>query len=253
MRKKLEVKKAEAMKNGIVIYSNRHRGYGAISTVDEFGSIKTKWTKVRRYKKENNKSEIVYTLISLILISIAGGIFFNVIDEWVRDYILEMRVKLISFACISLCTFMTYSYILRKKYKNLFKFHAAEHMVLNAYVELQRVPSIDEIRKYPRFCNDCGTNATCGISMCSILMFFCTFIPNQMYMYIAMLFVGVIVFILWQRGFLNFLQKYTTIPPTDEELLVAIAGMEVWLENEKKKKEKFKILKFLHCFLQKFL
>ena len=37
---------------------------------------------------------------------------------------------------------------------------------------------------------------------------------------------------------LNFLQKFTTIIPTNKELDVAIAGMNVWFENEKKEEEK---------------
>ena len=63
-------------------------------------------------------------------------------------------------------------------------------------------------------------------------MFFWTFVSD----------ISVIVFvlyILWKCGKLNFLQIFTTSEPTDKELLVAIAGLSVWLENEKKEKEKF--------------
>lgn len=78
------------------------------------------------------------------------------------------------------------------------------------------------------------------------LMFLCTFISNQLYSIIVMLSANSIVLILLQCGFLNFLQKYTTIIPTDKELSVAIAGMNVWFENEKKEKEKSRFKKFLH-------
>ena len=44
MRKKLEVKEAHATDNGIKFYSERHKGYMAISIVDELGNIQTKWT-----------------------------------------------------------------------------------------------------------------------------------------------------------------------------------------------------------------
>lgn len=42
----------------------------------------------------------------------------------------------------------------RQKY--FFKFHAAEHMLLNAYEDLNAVPTIDELRNYSRFRNSYG-------------------------------------------------------------------------------------------------
>ena len=156
---------------------------------------------------------------------------------------LGMRFLFLGYASMSLGVFVIRTYLERK---NTFKFHSAEHMVLNAYSKLKRVPTIEEIRQYSRFINDCGTNVTTQMVMSFTLMFLCTFIHNLLYMFIGMLSVNIIVFILLQCGFLNFLQKFTTIIPTDKELEVAIAGMNVWFENEKKKKEKSKFLKFLH-------
>ena len=152
---------------------------------------------------------------------------------------------------ILLSIFVLRNFKERKSEKNVFKFHSAEHMIINAYKKLERVPSLEEIREFSRFSNSCGTNVITQIVFSFILMFFCTFIPNIRLMNVAILSVNFVILILLQCGFLNFLQRYTTIVPTDRELLVAISGMNVWLENEKKEKEKFRFKKFLHRLFPK--
>ena len=50
MRKKnLEVVHASAMSNGVKFYAQRQRGYIAISTVDENGTVKVQWCNKREY------------------------------------------------------------------------------------------------------------------------------------------------------------------------------------------------------------
>lgn len=251
MRTKLNLDRANSMNDGIVFYSKKHKGYIAISTVDEFGNIKAEWTTIKKHKKEKSKhdknadrKELFITILCILPFSI----IFTILLEWAmsKGSMFGMRFLLLGFASIILSAFMIKTYVVRKRTKNAYKFHAAEHMVLNAYGKLKRVPSIEEIRQYSRFDKDCGTNSVTQIIMNYTLMFLCTFISNQLYMLLGMLFINIIVFILMQCGFLNFLQKFTTIIPTDKELKVAIAGMNVWFENEKKKKEKSKFVKFLY-------
>lgn len=239
------------MDNGIRFYSKCHKGYVAISTIDELGDIKTEWTTMKRYKKEKNKQDKIADMKKLfifILYVLLFATIFVILIEWAisKQPMLGMRFFLIGYAFMLLSTFVIRTYIERKKEKNAYKFHSAEHMVLNAYRKLKRVPSLEEIRQYSRFSNSCGTNVTTQMVMNFTLMFLCTFICNPLYRCIGMLSVNIIVLILLQCGFLNFLQKYTTITPTDKELSVAIEGMNVWFENEKKKKEKSRFLKFLH-------
>lgn len=135
------------------------------------------------------------------------------------------------------------NYILNIKKANRWKkFHSAEHMVLNAYRKLNRIPSLEETRNFPKFSNTCGTNGMAQISITFILIFFTTFIPNLDSIHIRILIIlsAIIALILSITGCLNFMQKFTTDIPTDTELKVAIKGMEVWLENEQKPKAFFK-------------
>lgn len=242
MRTKLQIKHAYSMDNGIIFYSKRHKGYAVISTVDEFDEIRTEWTKMEKYKKENdeqNKIDYIIEKIIRILCVLTFAIIFLILLDWVISQysILGIRFLLIGGVIIMLSTFFIGNCIERKIEKNVYKFHSAEHMVINAYIKLKRVPSLEEIRKYSRFNNYCGTNVTTQIVISLTLMFFCTFFNNPLYRHIGMIFSNVIVLILLECGFLNFLQKFTTDVPTDKELLVAISGMNVWIENEKMEKE----------------
>ena len=251
MRKKLKVDHSHSMDNGIRFYSKRHKGYVAISTVDEVGNIKTEWTTMKKYKKEKNKHDKIANMkkfFIFILCVLPFATIFTILLEWAisKDTLLGIRVFLMGNAFMLLGRFVITTFIERKKEKNAYKFHSAEHMVLNAYEKLKRVPSLEEIREYSRFSNYCGTNVTTQLVMNFTLMFLCTFISNLLYSNIGMLSANIIVIILLQCGFLNFLQKYTTIIPTDKELLVAIEGMNVWFENEKMEKEKSRFKKFLH-------
>ncbi len=257
MRTKLKINHAESMDDGIRFYSKRHKGYVAISTVDEVGNIKTEWTTMKKYEKEKNKNDKSADrkkIFIFILYVLPFFTIFAILLVWAtsKDPMLGMRIFFLGYASMLLGEFVIITYIERRKMKNAYKFHSAEHMVLNAYRKLKRVPTIEEIHQYSRFSNSCGTNGTTLMVMDFTLMSLCTFIRNPLYCFIGMLFVQIIVFILLQCGFLNFLQEFTTIIPTDKELNVAIAGMNVWFENEKKKKEKTKFLKFLHAFSKSF-
>lgn len=249
MRKKLQfpIEEATSMNNGIIFYSKRHKSHIAIATIDEDGIITTNWTTTRKYQKSRDKHEKIAEMkeiFILVVFSLPFAILFYIL--WNLNPIYGSQTFLIVNSLLLLGLFLVFTNRKGKQEKNLYKFHSAEHMVLNAYRKLERVPSLEEIRQYSRFSNSCGTNLTTHTIISYITMFACSFIPNALYMLIGVISGQVIICILTNHGFLNFLQKFTTAPPTDKELSVAIAGMNVWLENEKKEKEKSKFLKFLH-------
>ncbi len=247
MRTKLKIDEAQAMNNGICFYSKRHKNYVAIATIDEQGIISTEWTTMKNYKKNKSKQEKKAEMKIIVKLVLIVWLFIDAI--WMLskklssiNFIYGIRTWLLGYALIILGTFIIYKRIERKQKADLYKFHSAEHMVLNAYSKLKRVPTIQEICQYSQFINSCSTNVTAVIVTSCILMFVCSFITDQL---IVILLVNIITIILLNCGCLNVLQKFTTITPTNKELLVAIEGMNTWLENEKKEKEKSKFLKFL--------
>lgn len=237
MRTKLEIPIATSMYNGIRFYSKK--GYVVISTVDEQGVINTKRSEIKKYEKgknKHNKIENMKKFIILILKGLPSKIIFIILFIWLmnKNPILGIRFLFIGYAFIALSIFAIDNFIERKREKNVFKFHSAKHMLINAYRKLKRVPSLEEIREYSRFDNDCSTNLVTQTVISFVLMFFVTFISNSFYSLIGIIVSNTIVLILLQCSFLNFLQKWTTIVPTDRELSVAIAGLNAWIENEKK-------------------
>lgn len=238
MREYLKTKHARSMNNGIVFYSRRHKNYVTIVTIDEKNTIKTECITKKRYNKNKDKNKSKQEKIEEmkeILIELPFHFIFYtlVILAMMKDSMFGTRTFLIGHTILLVVTFIVSK---NREDKNLHKFHAAEHMVLNAYRKLKRVPSLEEVWSYSRFSNSCGTNATTLVVMSYLLIFASSFIPNVLYSFLGMLASTGIVWILIQCGFLNFLQNFNTIIPTDKELIVAITGMNAWLENERKEK-----------------
>ena len=158
---------------------------------------------------------------------IAGIIF------WITDsFMLFIQIMFVTFSPLLLLTFVRITYIERKKTKSMLRFHSAEHMIINAYKELHRIPTIEEARKYSRFNNNCGTNEiTRNIIICNLVCIF-SFILEYNSFIIAVIISIIVVNILVRSGLFNFVQKFTTLPTTDKELKVAIEGLKLWIEHE---------------------
>ncbi len=246
--KKLKINSAHSMDNGIVFYSKRHKGYLAVATIDEQGNITSKWMSKKEQKNKYKENIEPKEFLSLLLSFLAFMIILIFLMEYVSDNYFT-QISLIVLATIE--AFILRCYNDKKFRPNVHRFHSAEHMVINAYRKLNRVPTIEELRNYSRFDNTCGTNIITLIIVNNISLFYCSFIPDLLYMCIAIILSFGIVIILLKNGVLNFLQRFITDTPTDKELKVAIAGMTVWLENEQKEKEESKFLKFLHTLFRK--
>lgn len=225
---------AESMDKGIVFFSNKHKDYVAMATINEQGEIKAEWITIREYKNYKNNNRKNKTIMNMFYFTLflLTTVFVVLSDRlFTQNLILGMRFFLIGVVLITLAIFISIN-IIEKNKKEWRRFHSAEHMVLNAYKKLKRVPSLSEISQFSRFNNVCGTNIYTQIIINFSLMFICTFISNPFYELIGMLLVNALVPNLVQNGFLNFLQKFTTMSPTDKHLIVAIEGLTVLLKNE---------------------
>lgn len=114
------------------------------------------------------------------------------------------------------------------KERSTARYHSAEHMVLNAYRDLKRVPTLEEIKRYSRFSEYCGSRIIIGKivpygSLC-ILLAFSSFIPWPIY-FILCFMVSFLVAVANKKGWLKFFQIFITSKPTDAELEVAIEGL----------------------------
>lgn len=149
----------------------------------------------------------VYLCLALFLICVAGSISAGCIG-----FFIEKRKN-------------------NKEMINVMKLHSAEHAVINAYYDLHRVPTLEEIRQYSNFTYGCGSLQKLTPSFWLCIIALCSIFLNH-YVYIAF----VIVFVLfWKPLFRKmipyFLEFLVTDEPTDREYAVAIAGLEYCLKE----------------------
>ena len=134
--------------------------------------------------------------------------------------------------------------VLNNDGKKVARYHSAEHMVLNAYRKLGKVPSLDEIKTFSRFSQYCGSRAL----MSKII----AYIPNSLAIafcdeihFITFISILIISYIisrkLLEKDFIKIEQILFTEPPTDLELEVAIKGLETLVKEEEKIKEMMSI------------
>ena len=115
------------------------------------------------------------------------------------------------------------------------KFHSAEHMAVNAYEQLQRIPTLGEIKCFSRFSSKCGFMPIVGrivthLSVIILLLF--AIGGNMSTYYFALAFIPAFMLIAWHKGWFKFLQVLVTTPPTDNGLEVAIEWLKKFEEME---------------------
>lgn len=115
------------------------------------------------------------------------------------------------------------------------KFHSAEHMAVNAYNDLHRVPTIEEIKRYSCFSKICGSRNILAFLFRTILVTIAIgFIFNWSPLVFSLLYIFITIFseVGRKKGWLQSLQVFVTEKPSDLELEVAIMGLRQFEELE---------------------
>ena len=246
--KKIKLNSASSMDNGIIFYSNRHKGYRCVATIDEEGKITAKWVTRKEYWKSKSKKEIINMVLEFLRYQLRLAPFI-VLFYFVLDWSFKYRPYLMTRIKFSGYIFFTIMSLFTRTLKSLIKennneqtwlrFHSAEHMSINAYQKLNRPPTIDEVKSFSRYSKDCGTNVATYCLLFFLGCFLCTFIPYTHWKLIIgiLIILSISLFVLIELNLLNFMQAFTTASPTDCELEVAVVGIQVWYENEIKHKK----------------
>ena len=256
--KKMKINGASSMNRGIIFNSKRHWRYISVATVDDDGNIETRWLTRREYRKSKSKQEKIAGIIGFIkyLLCVLPIIVCLVLifEKLAKiNYIIALNTFYVGQALVILGQFLVSTWKTRKTNPSSFRFHSAEHMVINAYKDLNRVPSLEEIKKYSRFINTCGTNLTTQFFLLYMILPTCNLAHSIKLKIFLMIVTLIIVLLFTHLGKLNFLQKLSTIPATDVELKVAIEGLNTWYVNEQKEKQPIlkRLLNFLLSFAEK--
>lgn len=247
MEEKNRIRMARSRENGIVFYSNIYPNFGINAIINESGEIQTDPIYIPLIENKRSTIKKIFTKKDILKI----GKLTVVIDVLLIILSLLAKNFWVSFAAIffsimsSLEFFIMIKIVYEIKSKNgklrsLGRFHAAEHMVINAYNKYKRVPTFEEVKKSSRFSKYCGSNKIICENVLflsiSINLAIIGIIGNGFIKYIfyfIMMCIAFIVIIGYLKGWLNFFQCFSTTPPTDKEIEVAIEGIKAFEELEK--------------------
>lgn len=185
------------------------------------GEIKTEW----------KSSESVYELIwKLSYLVIKVSLFIGVLAY---SYVLTCRIlESIRISLVFAIIYQILEIMLRKLCVNRNKMNAAKNMMINAYYNIIGMPTIQELREFDKFSYTSVINGKMEILMITICLYFTTFITNERYVFLAIIFSIAIPHILKAIGAFNIFQILMLSDPTDQELEIAVKAIQTW-ENEK--------------------
>lgn len=121
---------------------------------------------------------------------------------------------------------------MNKKYKSLARFVAASHMATNAYLRLQRIPTLAEAKKCSRFSTDSQVIFTFAKILTYLSGGLVFLLLPSSFSWIIFIILSILIYGLTVTGIFNFLQIFITSKPFDEELNVAIRGIKSFEEME---------------------
>lgn len=244
MKEKKFIAKAKSNENGIIFYSHIYPFIGYETFRDDSGQIQSRIisTHLEQFithvepmnKKEETFDKWNVVIFDIILI----GICILLRNFWFVFAATHFSIT-VSF---DLFEFIQISYQMKSKkgkYRSKAKFHAAEHMIANAYQKLQRVPTLDELKTFSRFYKKCGSRKVLiKISTYTLISLAIAFVANWNSLIYCLLIILIAIFMIIaeRKGWLSFLQVFITNIPSDSELEVAIEG----IKNFEKMEEKIK-------------
>lgn len=252
---------ARSSKNGIIFYSNSfplicsktfRDSSGQIHSivipgelVDYIGTVNGE-----KRKLKNWHVFAVLTTFDILLIS-----FCLLIKNF---FLVALSIYFSLFVSFDFFNLILSSYLMKSKNGSLVslaKFHSAEHMAVNAYEQLQRIPTLGEIKCFSRFSSKCGFMPIVGrivthLSVIILLLF--AIGGNMSAYYFALAIIPTFMVLAWRKGWFEFLQVLVTTPPTDSELEVAIEGLKNFEEMEKALNKKISFSQMLRLSSEQF-
>ena len=124
-----------------------------------------------------------------------------------------------------------------KDVKSLCRFHAAEHAAINAYYNLHRAPTMDEIKRYSIYSYNCGIPELIKDAWWLFGLGVCIWFPN---LYFILAFFVFIIISFWARNVNFFFTEIGFLSrPTDLEYKTAIMVMEEVLRLKDESNDEF--------------
>lgn len=234
---------ARSKRNGIIFYSSICPLVGSETFRDESGEIQTRVVPVELdnyecylenlcQKKKTHKEYrvLIFDVLLLTICLLSGNIWFLLAASYFSLYV--------SF---DLFNFIEDSYQRKSKKGNsqsIARYHAAEHMVINCYEKLKRIPTFEEVKKASRFHKRCGSRVRINNMVMNLLVSLSTvFVANWSIIFHLVFCILILIFRIFadEKGWLRFLQVFVTAKPSDEDIKLAIEG----IKNYERMEESF--------------
>lgn len=237
MNERKNITHARSKKDGITIFSDKFPLIGVETFLDENENIVSQYVLLKfediydtsEISKRDSAKIIIFDIL-LIALSWVISIFTNHFGLFNAALIFSIIASRESFRFMR--TFLKVKF----KESSTARFHAAEHMAINAYNRLQRIPSLDEIKKSSRFAKYCSSQeyliVQLGIFLILLSVIICYSCNIITYLLVTF---GLAIFLLIIRKFkcFHFLQIFFVSKPTDKELTLALECLKQFenLEN----------------------
>ncbi len=206
---------------------------GAYACMTDEGSIATNhevaqkiWDEVQEKEVEDGKkSKKMQTIFRIIAIIAMIGMFATMfINEYLPSFCLSWFWIFHGLSFITPVVLANWRILKNDKdMKQTFRFHAAEHAAINAYYDLKRVPTLEEIKKYSNFSYRCGITRLIRPAWVMIGIGICRFFPGLWFIPLSLIFMLLSYFVAKERFF--FTEVLYLSEPTDFEYEVAIQAM----------------------------
>lgn len=244
MEDKKKILHARSKEDGIVFYSNKVPVMCYEATLDDEGEIYVRpqprswWEEedycgmfvpdIRGLQKKLSKylkiALFILAILSIVItknVIIAFGLtYFSLLaaEELVELGILAYEIKFGSL-------------------KQTGRFHSAEHMAIAAYTKHQRIPTMEEIKEASHFDKECHgkiiIRQVVFVLLLTLIICFYAYLP--LFVYFGLIGILLILAVIERKyNFLRVFQVLLTNKPTDKELEVALAGIELFDKLEAK-------------------
>lgn len=115
-----------------------------------------------------------------------------------------------------------------KEILQLFRFHAAEHAVINAYYDLKRVPTMEELKNYSIYSYRCGITGVAKLAWGPIGVGICILFPGNWFFLAIGVFVLITMWAIKKKFY--FMEVLYTAEPKEFEYDAAIKAMTLAIE-----------------------
>lgn len=197
------------------------KGEITCSNKDSYENERKTFINVMEAMKSKYKKMFFNISIACFIMSIVLG-FFSIIAMNIM-----MSVYFLFWACYLVPDLSGLFFEKLRKNEDslsLLRFHSAEHAAINAYYDLGRVPTLEEIRGYSNFSYSCGSLSQI-IKFVPFLLVAITRLLPSFWFVISTIIIFTMIF--WfPESKLYFMEFLVTAEPTDREYKVAIAGIE---------------------------